>query len=221
MNRICHILLILLAIASCADNPADPAAVTAPADSPEQVYTGEPASFSASCNSADGIESVTLIYDGPDESFTRTENPSGTAFSESFSKTYQSEGMASLEIRCLSAEGVSNQAQTNTVIEQFRTNLTVQLRNATTGQPQEGFVYVGGDSVHTPTGMLELEVLTPSVSSLRAGLIDNQGRVGSYLREYAFTPGSSASADLYMIDFLLRDTAGDVVGQLALGMLVH
>ncbi|MFT4249924.1 MAG: hypothetical protein ACMXYD_01015 [Candidatus Woesearchaeota archaeon] len=69
--------------------------------------------------------------------------------------------------------------------------------------------------MHTPTGLLELGITNPSVTSLRAGLIDAQGRFGSYLREASFTPGSSSDADLYMLDFLLRNTAGDVVGELA------
>lgn len=211
------LLVIAIALTACSDNPAepDPAAVSAQASSPAQVYTGQPVSFSASCNAPDGLSGVTLMYEGPDETFTRTEAPTGTRFSESFTKTYENEGVATLEIRCSSVEGVSNQALTNTSIEQFLTNLSLELRNAATGEPQEGFVYVGGDSIHTPTGMLEVEITDPSVSSLRAGLIDSQGRFGSYLREASFTPGSSASADLYMLDFMLRNTAAEVVGELA------
>lgn len=217
MNARLFFLLCCLALAGCSDNPAeaDPAAVSAQASSPAQVYTGQPVSFSASCNAPDGLSGVTLMYEGPDETFTRTEAPTGTRFSESFTKTYENEGVASLEIRCSSVEGVSNQAVTNTSIEQFLTNLSLELRNAATGELQEGFVYVNGDSIHTPNGLLELGITNPSVTSLQAGLIDSQGRFGSYLREASFTPGSSSDADLYMFDFLLRNTAGDVVGELA------
>ncbi|MFT4249925.1 MAG: hypothetical protein ACMXYD_01020 [Candidatus Woesearchaeota archaeon] len=95
--------VIISGLVGCSDKvgPGDPAAVSAQASSPAQVYTGQPASFSASCNAPDGLSGVTLIYEGPDETFTRTETPTGTRFSESFTKTYENEGVATLEILAL------------------------------------------------------------------------------------------------------------------------
>jgi len=214
-----------MAIAACSDVPGgsepdrQPAAVTAQATSPHNAYTQEEVTFSANCSSNDGLENVVLEFTSPNEqhNFSREETNAGNTFSESFTKSFSTEGTATLEIRCTSTEGIVNNAQTNTAIEEFKTGLYIELRNATTGELTPGFAYIGEDSLATQTGILDLEITDSAITSITTGLIGKGfGDFGSYLREMNIQPGRSNSLVSYNVDFHFRNpSTNEILGSLA------
>lgn len=210
------LLVIALALTGCSD-AVEPAAVIATVNSPADVYTEHDAVFSATCSSSDGLASARYSYSGPDEEFTQTEQPTGNTFTTTFTKRFSEPGAASLELHCESSQGATGSAQTVTTINAFLTTVSLEIRNAATGELSAGFVQAGSDSIASDTGRLELELTDPSITTIRTGLIGQGfGNYASYLRELSVQPGGSNSLVSYNVDFHFRSpSTHEILGSLA------